>query len=154
MNSAFASAVNFNHDLAAWNVARVSSMANLFNAASSFNQNLADWNVLQVDAMTGSFDSTPAMDLCYKRGVYDNWGSTLQGAYPSWSSYCTAAPSATPRCGSNVAPNRNALQYRWCSVCYSARPRVDCSTATPSTRSPTTRSPTTLSPTSAYAHCP
>ena len=34
-----------------------------------------------------AFDSVGLAD-CIKRGVYDNWGSTLRTAYPSWSSLC------------------------------------------------------------------
>ena len=77
-----------------------------FYEATAFNANIASWNVLSVTTYTGAFDSIGLAD-CIKRGVYDNWGSTLQTAYPTWSSLCatpTAAPSAqTAITNANIA---------------------------------------------------
>jgi hypothetical protein len=75
----------------------VRSDSQAFQYASVFNANIAVWNVLSVTSVSSAFDSVPLAD-CIKRGVYDNWGSTLRTAYPNWSSSCaTATPSsATP----------------------------------------------------------
>jgi surface protein len=56
-----------------------------FSGATAFNANIGAWNVLRVTTYTSAFDSVGLAD-CIKRGVYDNWGSTLQAAYPTWSS--------------------------------------------------------------------
>ncbi len=50
-----------------------------------FNANIAAWNVLRVTGYTNAFDNVGLAD-CIKRGVSDNWGSTLRKAYPTWSS--------------------------------------------------------------------
>jgi surface protein len=56
-----------------------------FEGAAAFNQNLAAWNVLCVTTYFSAFTGVGLAD-CIKRGVYDNWGLTLQGTYPTWSS--------------------------------------------------------------------
>jgi hypothetical protein len=68
--------------------------AQMFNSASAFNQNLAGWNVLRVTTLTSAFDSTTALANCYKKDMYTAWGTTLQAAYPVWSSLALC----TPRC--------------------------------------------------------
>jgi hypothetical protein len=72
-------------------VDRVRLGSQAFNTASAFNANIASWNVLRVTEYSSSFGSVGLAD-CIKRGVYDNWGSTLRTAYPTWSSLsvCTA----------------------------------------------------------------
>ncbi len=65
----------------------------MFYFASAFNQNLAGWNVLLVTSLTSAFDSTALAD-CYKHGMSTAWGTTLQAAYPTWSSLALC----TPRC--------------------------------------------------------
>jgi len=89
MNTMFYFATAFNQNIGRWNVASVSGMNSAFASAVSFNYNLAAWNVDRVVDLTGSFDSTTALDDCYKRGVYYTWGSTMEAAYPAWSSLCT-----------------------------------------------------------------
>ncbi len=68
-----------------------------FESAWAFNANIASWNVLRVTIYTSAFESVGLAD-CTKRGVYDNWGSTLRTAYLTWSSLspCTPAPTSTP----------------------------------------------------------
>ncbi len=86
--------------------------AQAFQSASAFNANIGAWNVLRVTTYTNAFDSTGLAD-CIKRGVYDNWGSTLQTAYPTWSSLsavcATPAPSTTP---STATPRYACLPER------------------------------------------
>ncbi len=76
-----------------------------FYFAKAFNANIGAWNVLLVTTYTNAFDSAGLAD-CIKRGVYDNWESTLRAAYPTWSSLSavcatpaprTTPPTATPR---------------------------------------------------------
>ena len=64
--------------------------------AMAFNANIASRNVLRVTTYSSAFDNVGLPD-CIKRGVYDNWGSTLQ-AYPTWSSLSSvcATPTSTP----------------------------------------------------------
>ena len=38
----------FNHDIGAWNVARVTSLIGTFDSAKAFNQNIGSWNVARV----------------------------------------------------------------------------------------------------------
>jgi surface protein len=80
----FASA--FNADIGKWSTASVTDMSSIFQSASAFNQNLAVWNVLRVTAFTSAFDSTTALSACNQRATSSAWGSTLQAAYPTWSS--------------------------------------------------------------------
>ncbi len=80
----------------------VSFGSQAFNGATAFDQNIAAWNVLRVTTYDSVFTDVGLAD-CIKRGVYDNWGSTLQGTYPTWSSLCAtpiptpAPPTPTPR---------------------------------------------------------
>ncbi len=71
-----------------------------FKYASAFNANIGKWNVLCVTTYTSAFDGVGLAD-CIKRGVHDNWGSTLQKMYPTWSSLSsvctTVSPTPTPR---------------------------------------------------------
>ncbi len=81
-------------------VDRVRFVSQAFCFAKAFNANIGAWNVLRVTAYSSNaFDSAGLAD-CIKRGVYDNWGSTLRTAYPTWSSLsavcATPAPSTTP----------------------------------------------------------
>ena len=101
MNTMFDFATAFNQNIGGWNVASVSDMNSAFASAVSFNYNLAAWNVVRVVDLTGSFDSTTALDDCYKRGVYETWGSTMEAAYPAWSSLCT--PTILQTSPANVA---------------------------------------------------
>ncbi len=75
---------------AGWNTASVSTMNNAFSSATRVNSNLAAWNVLRVANLVGSFDSTTALADFYKCGIYSAWGATVQAAYPTWGSLCTA----------------------------------------------------------------
>ncbi len=59
-----------------------------FNQAQAFNANIASWNVLRVIVYNSAFEDVFGLEDCIKRGVYDNWRSTLQSAYPTWSSVC------------------------------------------------------------------
>ncbi len=134
--------------------------AQAFNSASAFNADIASWNVLRVTTYTDAFAGIGLAD-CIKRGVYDNWGSTLQTAYPTWSSLpvCTPAPTstpstATPRYAILLGPSRHgramhldALMDEWGASrrqaeCVSAW----CSTAVPSTATPSTAVPSTATP--------
>ncbi len=56
-----------------------------FQSASAFDANIGAWNVLRVANCDFAFHSVGLAD-CIKRGVYDNWGSTLQKVYPAWNS--------------------------------------------------------------------
>ncbi len=56
-----------------------------FFQATAFNANIASWNVLRVSNFYQAFDGL-GLAVCIKRTVYDNWGSTLQSAYPAWNS--------------------------------------------------------------------
>jgi hypothetical protein len=80
-------------------VERVWFGSQAFGAAPAFNANIGAWNVLRVTTYASAFDSVGFAD-CIKRSVYDNWGSTLRTAYPTWSSLsavcATPAPSTTP----------------------------------------------------------
>ncbi len=70
-----------------------------FSQATAFNANIGAWNVLRVTTYTSAFDGVGLAD-CIKRGMYDNWGSTLRAAYPTWSSLSvctTVSPTAPPR---------------------------------------------------------
>ena len=58
----------------------------MFYNASALNQNLAVWNVSRVTSVASAFDSTTALSDCNKRAMSSAWGSTLQAAYPTWSS--------------------------------------------------------------------
>ena len=78
--------------------------AQAFQYAKAFNANIAAWNVLSVTSVSSAFDDSVPLEDCIKRGMYGNWGATLQTAYPTWSSLCgtptpsSAKPStATPR---------------------------------------------------------
>jgi hypothetical protein len=63
-----------------------------FNQATAFNANIGAWNVQRVTTYnTVAFFSVGLSD-CIKRGVHDNWGSTLQLTYPTWSSLCAPTP--------------------------------------------------------------
>jgi hypothetical protein len=79
--------------LAGWNTASVTSLQITFSSASRFNINLATWNVLRVTSMSGSFDSS-MLENCYKRGISELWGTTLQSIYPQWSSLCSPCDAA------------------------------------------------------------
>jgi surface protein len=83
----FQQALAFNRDIGGWNVASLTSMASGFWAASDFNHNLASWNVVRVSNFASAFDSTAALADCHKRSMHNLWGSTLQAAYPTWSSF-------------------------------------------------------------------
>ncbi len=56
-----------------------------FSQATAFNANIASWNVLRVTTFSSAFEGV-GLTECIKRGVYANWGSTLQKAYPTWTS--------------------------------------------------------------------
>jgi hypothetical protein len=81
-----------------------------FSSATVFSANIGGWNVLRVTTYTSGFDSVGLAD-CIKRGVYDNWGSTLRTAYPTWSSLsavcATPTPTATPRYPILLGPSRH-----------------------------------------------
>jgi hypothetical protein len=66
----------------------------VFNNAAAFNANIGAWNVLRVTTYANEFHSAGLAD-CIKRAVYDNWGSTLQTAYPTWSSLSVCATAIT-----------------------------------------------------------
>ncbi len=68
--------------------------AQAFAFATAFNANIASWNVLSVTNYNSAFGIAGLVD-CIKRGVYDNWGSTLQRAYPTWSSLSVCATAIT-----------------------------------------------------------
>ncbi len=89
-----------------------------FRLASAFNADIGAWNVLSVTSVSFAFDGVPLAD-CIKRGVYDNWGSTLRTAYPYWSSLC-----ATPT-PSSATPTTATPRYCLCAcVCLLVRVRV------------------------------
>jgi hypothetical protein len=70
-----------------------------FSGANAFNANIGAWNVLRVTNYASAFDDVGLAD-CIKRGLYDNWGATLQAKYPTWNSLSvctTAGPTPTPR---------------------------------------------------------
>jgi hypothetical protein len=84
-----------------------------FNQASAFNQNIGSWNTASVMMFDYAFGSGGegegegegvGLADCFKRSVYDNWGSMLQMAYPSWSSL--SALCSTPRCESRPVAMR------------------------------------------------
>ena len=79
------------------------SVSQAFAYASAFNADIASWNVLRVTIYTSAFGGVGLAD-CIKRGVYDNWGSTLRTAYPSWSSLSSVC--STPRCEGRSAAMR------------------------------------------------
>ncbi len=83
----------------------VGSARQAFLGASAFNQNIGSWNTASVTTFENAFEGEGegvGLADCFKRSVYDNWGSALQTAYPSWSSLC----SPTPRCESRPAAMR------------------------------------------------
>jgi hypothetical protein len=67
-----------------------------FKDASAFNANIGAWNVLRVANYADAFTGVGLAD-CIKRGVYDNWGSTLRTAYPTWSSLSAVCATPAPR---------------------------------------------------------
>jgi hypothetical protein len=81
----------------------VGSARQAFGSASAFNQNIGSWNTFSLQMLESAFTDVGLAD-CIKRSVYDNWGSTLRTAYPSWSSLCSASP--TPRCEGRSAAMR------------------------------------------------
>jgi hypothetical protein len=46
---------NYNRNIGAWNVARVTDMASMFQEATVFNQNLAGWNTARLANMFQMF---------------------------------------------------------------------------------------------------
>ncbi len=103
MGDMFNRAAPFNQNLAGWNTASVTTMSYMFNGAAAFNQNLAGWNVLLVGAlnMNDAFAGTTALAECYKRGIFDHWGATLQMTYPSWATLTLTCPAS---CDASAAP--------------------------------------------------
>jgi surface protein len=91
----FYQATAFNQPIGGWNTASATTMDEAFYKATVFNQNLAVWNVLRVTSLARAFDSTTALSDCNKRAISSAWGSTLQAAYPAWSSLqdCTRCES-------------------------------------------------------------
>jgi hypothetical protein len=86
-----------NHEGSAVRCALLCSLrvcSQMFDSAAAFSQNIAGWNVLRVSNYAFAFDSTTALADCYKKGMSTGWGTTLQAAYPTWSSLSTC----TPRC--------------------------------------------------------
>ena len=51
----FWEATAFNADISKWNVARVTTMSEMFSMAESFNENLAEWDVSSVTDMAKMF---------------------------------------------------------------------------------------------------
>ena len=111
MNTMFYFATAFNQNIGGWNVASVSGMNSAFASAVSFNYNLAAWNVDRVVDLTGSFDSTTALEDCYRRGMYTAWGSTLQVAYPLWSSLCSPTPAPSTTTPSTATPSTASPRF-------------------------------------------
>jgi surface protein len=72
----------------------VSTMISMFNSATAFNQDIGSWNVASVTDLTDMFYLTTALADGLKLSFYDSWGSTLQAAFPTWSSQRVS----TPRC--------------------------------------------------------
>jgi surface protein len=70
----------------------VGSARQAFIGASAFNQNISSWNTASVTTFGGAFEGV-GLAGCIKRSVYDNWGSTLRTAYPSWSSLSSLCPN-------------------------------------------------------------
>ena len=97
--------------LAGWNTASVANMSGAFDSAVAFNYNLGSWNVLRVANVTGSFDSTTALEDCYRRGMYTAWGSTLQVAYPLWSSLCSPTPAPSTTTPSTATPSTASPRF-------------------------------------------
>ncbi len=78
-----------------------------FRSASAFNANIGAWNVLRVANCQDAFYSVGLAD-CIKRGVYDNWGSLVRTAYPTWSSMSAVCATPTP---SSAAPLTATPRY-------------------------------------------
>jgi hypothetical protein len=94
----------------------------MFKSAAWFNANLASWNVLRVATLTSAFDSTALAD-CYKKDMYTAWGTTLQKAYPAWStSLCTPRCAvADPRPDPVAHAEVRATSHRIASCAWSLR---------------------------------
>jgi hypothetical protein len=63
----------------------------VFYFASTFNQNLSAWNVVRVTVLANMFGSA-ALSACNQNKLYVVWGTTLRAAYPAWaSSLCVSS---------------------------------------------------------------
>jgi hypothetical protein len=70
----------------------------MFDSATAFNQDLSAWNVARVSCFNIMFDSATAFSGCNQRRVYDAWGATFRGAYPTFypGSSCLSATGFSP----------------------------------------------------------
>jgi len=59
---AFSSATAFNHNIARWDVSKITDLSLAFFSASSFNQNLGDWNVARVTTLQRTFEGASVFD--------------------------------------------------------------------------------------------
>jgi hypothetical protein len=64
----------------------------MFKSATAFNQDLSTWNVARVSCFYQMFDSAKAFSGCNQRRVFDAWGATFRGAYPTFY-YCCPGSS-------------------------------------------------------------
>jgi hypothetical protein len=68
-----------------------------FYGASAFNQDLSAWNVARVSTFANMFDSATAFSSSNKGLVYCAWGATFRASYPGFSSgICIFATAFRP----------------------------------------------------------
>ncbi len=92
--------------------------AQAFYSAAAFSANIASWNVLRVITYTSGFDSVGLAD-CIKRGVHENWGSTLRNAYPTWGSLSSVCATPTPSTATPRYPILLGAIATWtCNCCF------------------------------------
>ncbi len=110
-------------------VDRVWLGAQAFQSASVFNANIASWNVLCVTTLTYAFDNAAGLAYCIKRGVYDNWGSTMRTAYPTWILSQVCATPATAITNANIGTAATAWLTNPTTATTTYGPIADWNTA-------------------------
>jgi hypothetical protein len=137
--SLFSSRPTFNDDISSWNVASATGMERMFLSAAGFGRDISRWNVLRVSSFSAAFDSV-GLSNCAKMLIYSDWGTTLQSAYPAWSSIsigdCTRrcakqcladlVMAASVRGSIAVQPDSIADSFAYAVADIHVRPRYQC----------------------------